>query len=56
MVEHKGCTSVCNDKCYCEDLADDDECECNGIPPLHDPHDDFSFIVTADQLYVPTNV
>jgi hypothetical protein len=29
------CECLCSDKCYCEDLAEDDECECNGIhPPL----------------------
>jgi hypothetical protein len=27
------CDCVCNDKCYCEDLAAVGECECSGIPP-----------------------
>jgi hypothetical protein len=33
MVGHKIYAIVCNDKCYVEDLAADDECECSGIPP-----------------------
>jgi hypothetical protein len=28
-----GTVCVCSDKCYCEDLADNDKCECSGIPP-----------------------